>query len=116
MTHLRIFLIAAIAAGCSVPSRQPLPPPTRVMPIADTFEFHSQPYLGQESGTEHKAPQFCHLGRDCMELDSRPFTPCLVDGEPCEGEGGFMKAAPDVIIKNVAPADIGPLPDSSSRK
>ena len=116
MTHLRTLLIATLAAGCSAPSPQPVPPPSRVVPIAGTLEFHSQPYALQDPGPGLKAPQFCHLGSDCIELDSRPFMPCLVDGETCQGEGGFMKAAPEIVIKDVAPADIGILPNSSPKK
>lgn len=116
MTHLRFAFVVAAIAGCSAPNPQPAALPIRVIPISDTVEFHSQPYPMRESGPELKSPEFCHLGRDCMELDSRPFMPCLVNGEPCEGEGGFMQATPRMIFKSIESKDIGPLPDSSSKK
>lgn len=115
MNHLRLALIVATVAGCSTPNPQPAPPIDPFW-IAYNVELHNQPHAMQEPGSDPKLPQFCHLGTDCMELDSRPFVPCLVNGEPCQGEGGFMKAAPEVIVKDVPPGDIGILPDSSSKK
>ena len=111
MKHIRLALIAAAAAGCSAPSPQPAAPPAPVKPIAAGFRFYSQPYAMQEPDPDLKAPQFCHLNQDCMELDSRPFTPCLVSNEPCQGEGVYMQAAPTVIFKSIKPSDLEPLSD-----
>jgi len=92
MINLRLAFVLAAIAGCSSPNPRPVAPPTRVIPIADTVET--------ESGADLDAPQFCHLGRDCLALDSRPFTSCLVSGEPCEGKGEFLQAAPRVILES----------------
>lgn len=66
-----------------------------------------QPYATVEPGPDLKAPQFCHVSVDCMELDSRPFAPCYTSGKPCEGQGVFMYVAPAEEIKSVV---IGPRP------
>ena len=108
MNHLRLALVVTALAGCSAPVPQSTSPAFTVI--------HSQPYAMQEPGAGLKAPQFCHLGSDCLELDSRPFTPCLVNGESCEGEGGFMRAAPNVGFESIEPADIGPLPEAPPQK
>ena len=102
MINLRFAFVVAALVGCSAPGPRAVAPPIRVMPIADAAE--------PEPGSGLKAPQFCHLGRDCMELDSRPFTSCLVNAEPCEGEGVFMEAAPRIIFKSIRPGDTGTSP------
>lgn len=107
MNHLRVMLVITAAAGCSTPNPQP---------VAGNIAIYSQPYARQEPGPDLKAPRFCHVSLDCMELDSRPFTPCLAKGEPCEGEGGFMKATPTVIFESIQSEDIGRFPDLPRKK
>lgn len=94
MLHLRLAIAVMVVTGCSAPNPRATPPPVQATPIALTPR--------PESGSDLQAPQFCHLGRDCMELDSRPFTSCLVDAEPCAGDGIFIEASPRVIVRSPA--------------
>ena len=116
MNHLRLALIVTVVAGCSTPSPQPAAPSKPGMSAATQMVFYSQPYTQPDPGPDLKAPQFCHLGDDCMALDSRPFAACLVDGKPCEGEGVFMQAAPSVVFKSVSPEEVRRLQKLLSKK
>lgn len=108
MIYLRLAFVVAAVAGCSAPTPRAVAPPIPIQSIANT--------QAPQSGSDLKAPQFCHLGRDCLELDSRPFTSCLVHGEPCEGEGVLMQVAPRVVFKSIQPGHPGTLPSQPSKK
>jgi hypothetical protein len=101
MIGLRIALVATLltVAGCSTSTTQSAAPLPRTFPIAATMDFISTPYAEAPPVAGDDAPRFCHLSRDCMDLDSRPFEPCLVGGGKCEGEGGFIRTAPPDIIR-----------------
>jgi len=119
MHDLRPVLIAvatAIGTGCSAPETQPPASPASEMTFATHAANFATPDAAQQHETDLKPPQFCHVSLDCMELDSRPFEPCYANGKPCEGEGGFMKAAPQIIFQSIEPMDIGPLPASPPKE
>ena len=116
MNHLRLALIVTVVAGCSTPSPRPAPPADPDLSAATRMVFFSQPYAQQDPGPGLKAPQFCHLGGDCLDLDSRPFAACLVNGVPCEGDGVFMQAAPSVVFESVTPAEVQRLQDLLPKK
>jgi hypothetical protein len=58
--------------------------------------------LERENPQRYAAPQACLLSsaKSCMELDPRPFEPCLVTSKSCEREGArVMPVAPAANVE-----------------
>jgi len=75
--------------------------------------MYLRPYADPHASPDTDVPRFCQVSIDCLALDSRPFRPCYVGTEPCEGTGGFMNAAPRVVLKIASGAT---LPDTTPKK
>jgi len=108
-TGIRIACVAALLViGCGAP------PPRPAAPVSGNAIFLSQPYAAAQPGPKNSLPTFCHVSTDCMALDSRPFSPCLANGKPCEGDGEFLQVAPIHLI--VRPADLAALSKALPKK
>ncbi len=72
----------ALAAGCADTHRKP----HVRQPGVATFYFHAPYESAPEWFADNPHPGFrnCRVNTvDCMDLDERPFQPCLVDTAPC---------------------------------
>jgi hypothetical protein len=77
---------------CSMPSLSAPPaptkpeksstPPTTVPPRLVFRSVPSLPPIARDS-KGLPPPRFCHLGEDCLALDSHPFELCQVSGKRC---------------------------------
>ena len=107
-TGIRIACVAAsLVTACGAP-------PPRALTVSGNAIFLSQPYAAAQPGPKDGLPTFCHVSTDCMALDSRPFSPCLANGKPCEGDGEFMMVAPMHLI--VQPSDLAALAKALPKK
>ncbi len=75
--------LCALAAGCAETFHRPQAAP---QPRVPTIYLHAPNETAPEWLADNPHPGFrnCRVDTvDCMDLDSRPFQPCLVDVAPC---------------------------------
>ena len=83
--------------GAVYPALEPIPPP----------EISIDLPLERETPPQDPPARACLLGSSgtCMEMDSRPFEPCLVTSKVCEQEGArIVPLSPEAPADHEAPA------------
>jgi hypothetical protein len=70
-----------VLLGCAAPL--PAPPPAE----------SSVPLIGFTVPAERPA-QLCQISTRCLDLDTKPFGPCLLSTEPCARDAQPMLVAP----------------------
>jgi hypothetical protein len=70
-----------VLSGCAAP-----PPAERSVPL-----------IGFTAPVERPA-QLCQISTRCLDLDTKPFGPCLVSTEPCARDAQPMLVAPAVLL------------------
>jgi hypothetical protein len=100
MVAKSILLSACVASGLMACTTRPDPEHTGPGPVTiPPPEVSIELPLEQTAPPDFAIAQACLLSttKSCMELDARPFEPCLVTAKECEREGfGVMKITPPV--------------------
>jgi hypothetical protein len=77
-------------AGCSTATMSP--------PAALPTSRDARPSESPGREVAPRAPlsaEACLIGQSCLELDARPFAPCLVATPGCERDAEFSNTRPD---------------------
>ena len=85
VTGLAAAVLGGALGGCSTPPASSVAGQV-IKPAIPVHEPAPRQPLSAEA---------CLLGQSCLELDPRPFEPCLVTTSRCERDGEFVYVRPD---------------------
>jgi hypothetical protein len=90
VARLTTALVLLGMAGCSTATISP--------PAAPPTSRFARPGEAPGRGIAPRPPlsaEACLIGRSCLELDPRPFAPCLVATPNCESDAEFTHTRSD---------------------
>ncbi len=105
--NIRCLVSVTVLAllGCSMPPPDTTPrEATPVRAGVRVLERAPLAYVEPPAGYFAPPPQPCHVGtKNCLDLDSKPFAPCLLSAGRCSPGGKVMPLESDTMVRTIPP-------------